>query len=69
VNIEVPKPYTRLRLIASGMEIVVHYPVPLREASIMDDRMVTAVMDILRNNPGIHLVDGASPALRSPIKA
>jgi hypothetical protein len=34
----------------------------------MDDRMVTAVMDILRTNPSIHLAEGASPKLRSTIK-
>ncbi|MGB6305222.1 MAG: mechanosensitive ion channel family protein [Acidobacteriaceae bacterium] len=69
MHIEAPKPYARLRLIPSGLEVVVSYPVPLRQAAAMDDRMVTAVMDILRNNPSIHLVDGASPQLRSTIKA
>ncbi len=68
MHVDVPKPYARLRLIATGLEIVVSYPVPLRQAPSMDDRMVTAVMDILRNNPAIHLVDGGSPELRSPIK-
>jgi small-conductance mechanosensitive channel len=68
VHIEPPKPYARLRLIANGLEVVVHYPVPLRQGSAVDDRMVTAVMDILRNNPSIHLADGASPELRSTIK-
>ena len=68
MHIEAPKPYARLRLIPSGLEVVVSYPVPLRQAAAMDDRMVTAVMDILRNNPSIHLVDGASPELRSTIK-
>jgi small-conductance mechanosensitive channel len=68
VHIDAPKPYARLRLIATGLEIVVRYPVPLRQGSAMDDRMVTAVMDILRNNPSIHLADGASPELRSTIK-
>jgi small-conductance mechanosensitive channel len=68
LHIDVPKPYTRLRLIASGLEVVVSYPVPLRQAAAMDDRMVTTVMELLRNNPSIHLVDGASPELRSTIK-
>ncbi|HTU49194.1 MAG TPA: hypothetical protein VMF56_01295 [Acidobacteriaceae bacterium] len=68
MHIEAPKPYARLRLIATGLEVVVSYPVPLRQAAAMDDRMVTAVMEILRNNPSIHLADGASPELRSTIK-
>ncbi len=68
VHVDVPKPYARLRLISTGLEVVVSYPVPLRQGSDMDDRMVTAAMDILRDNPSIHLVDGASPELRSTIK-
>jgi small-conductance mechanosensitive channel len=68
MHIDAPKPYVRLRLIPTGLEVVVNYPVPLRQAAAMDDRMVTAVMDILRNNPSIHLVDGAAPELRSTIK-
>jgi small-conductance mechanosensitive channel len=68
MHIDVPKPYARLRLISTGLEVVVSYPVPLRQAAATDDRMVTAVMDILRNNPSIRLADGTSPELRSPIK-
>jgi len=68
MHIEVPTPHVRLRLVASGLEVVVRYPVPLRQGSAMDDRMVTTVMDILRKNPSIHLAAGASPELRSTIK-
>ncbi|MES2220596.1 MAG: hypothetical protein V4587_06485 [Acidobacteriota bacterium] len=68
VHVDVPKPYARLRLISTGLEVVVSYPVPLRQGSDMDDRMVTAAMEILRDNPSIHLVDGASPELRSTMK-
>ena len=68
VHIDVPKPDARMRLISTGLEVVVSYPVPLRQGSAMDDRMVVAVMDILHKNPTIHLADGASPQLRSTIK-
>jgi small-conductance mechanosensitive channel/cell division septum initiation protein DivIVA len=68
VHIDVPKPYARMRFISTGLEVVVSYPVPLRQGSAMDDRMVIAVMDILHKNPSIHLADGASPQLRSTIK-
>jgi hypothetical protein len=68
VHIDAPKPYARMRFISTGLEVVVSYPVPLRQGSAMDDRMVIAVMDILHKNPSIHLADGASPQLRSTIK-
>lgn len=68
VPMDVPKPYTRVRLIATGLEVVANYPVPLRQGSALDDRMVMAVMDLLHKNPSIRLVDGAAPELRSTIK-
>lgn len=67
--VEVPKPYTRLRFNGSGMEIIVRYPIPLRRAGELDDRVVLEVEQMLRNNPAIQLLAGASPSLRSPVKA
>lgn len=68
VHIDVPKPYTRMRLVATGLEVVVNYPVPLRQSAEEDDGMIMAVMDLLHKNPTIRLADGAAPELRSPIK-
>ena len=68
VHMDVPKPYTRMRFIATGLEMVVSYPVPLRQGSAGDDRMIMAVMEILQKNPSIRLADGASPELRSTVK-
>lgn len=69
VHMEVPKPYTRVRFIASGIEAVVRYPIPMREAAAQDDRMVIEATEMLRKNPSIRLKDGAMPELRSAIKA
>ncbi|MHB1841477.1 MAG: mechanosensitive ion channel family protein, partial [Acidobacteriaceae bacterium] len=68
MHMDVPKPYTRVRLVSSGLEVVVNYPVPLRQSAAEDDGMIMAVMELLRKNPAIRLADGASPELRSPIK-
>ncbi|MGB8479234.1 MAG: mechanosensitive ion channel family protein [Acidobacteriaceae bacterium] len=68
VHIDVPKPYTRMRLVATGLEVVVNYPVPLRQSAEDDDGMIMAVMDLLHKNPTIRLADGTAPQLRSPIK-
>ena len=68
MRMDVPKPYTRVRLVSSGLEVVVNYPVPLRQSAAEDDGMIMAVMELLRKNPSIRLADGASPELRSPIK-
>ncbi len=68
VHMDTPKPYTRVRLIAAGFEVAVNYPVPLRQGSALDDRVVMAAMEILQKNPSIHLVEGATPELRSTMK-
>ncbi|MHB1935764.1 MAG: mechanosensitive ion channel family protein [Acidobacteriaceae bacterium] len=68
MHMDVPKPYTRVRLVSSGLEVVVNYPVPLRQSAAEDDGMIMAVMELLRKNPSVRLADGASPELRSPIK-
>lgn len=62
---EVPKPVARVRFTGSGLEALVRYPIPLRQAAELDDRMVKEVVEILRKNPAIRLADGASPVLRS----
>lgn len=64
IHSETPKPTTRVRFTSSGLEAVVRYPIPLRQASELDDRMVREVVEILRKNPAIHLMSGASPTLR-----
>lgn len=69
VHMEVPKPYTRVRFIASGLEAIVRYPISMRDAAGEDDCMVIEAREILRKNPAIRLMDGAMPELRSAIKA
>ena len=68
VHMDVPKPYTRVRFSATGLEAVVRYPIPLRQAAQMDDRMVIEMTEILRKNPTIRLAVGGVPELRSAIK-
>ncbi len=65
MHLEVPKPFARVRFTGSGLEVVVRYPVPLRQTAELDDRMVKEVMENLRNNPTIRLAAGAVPSLRS----
>lgn len=67
ISIDTPKPYTRRRFGSSGQEVVVRYPIPLRQATELDDRMVMEVTELLRKNPSIRLVAGAAPILRTPI--
>lgn len=69
IHTEAPKPYTRLRFIPSGLEVIVRYPIPLRQAATLDDRVVIEVRKLLESNPSIRLADGAAPELRSSVRA
>ncbi len=68
VHMEVPKPSARVRFAGAGLEVVVRYPIPLRQAAELDDRMVMEVMEFLRKNPSIRLADGSVPSLGSVVK-
>jgi len=69
VHVDVPKPFTRVRFIANGLEVIARYPIPLRQAGELDDRMVMAVTKLLQENPSIKLAPGAGPELRSGVRA
>ena len=68
IPMKTPQPYTRRRFVASGVEVMVRYPIPLRQAGELDDRMVMEVTKLLRENPSIKLAAGAAPDMRSPVK-
>jgi len=68
VYMDTPKPSTRVRFAGSGLEVVVRYPIPLRQAAELDDRMVMEVREMLRKNPSIQLAAGSAPELRAPVK-
>lgn len=68
VHIDAPRPYTRMRFAGSGLELMVRYPIPLRQAAELDDKMVMQVMELLAKNPTIRLAAGGSLDLRSPVK-
>lgn len=65
IHAEIPKPTARVRFTAAGLEAVVRYPIPLRQAAELDDRIVKEVVEVLRGNPAIRLIAGSSPSLRA----
>ena len=68
VHFDTPKPHSRVRFANGALELMVRYPVPLRSAAALDDRMVGEVNRMLQKEPAIPLVAGGSPELRSPVR-
>jgi small-conductance mechanosensitive channel len=67
IVIELPKPYARKRFASTGPEVVVRYPIPLRQSAELDDRVVMEVTELLRKNPSIQLAPGTAPELTTPV--
>jgi len=59
-----PKLESRLRLTEAGLEMLVRYPVPLEDASGVDDRVTRALLDAIEREPRLKLVGGATATLQ-----
>jgi len=64
VRLSPPKPEGRLRLVDEGLEFVVRYPVEIRRASEIDDRITRALLDTIRNEPKLKLVPSGTPTIQ-----
>ena len=58
------KPKIRLHYIASGIEADIRYPVPLDQASEMDDRLMREVMAALTREPRLKLLSAEMPTAK-----
>ena len=58
IHIAGTEPQTRLRLVETGLEIVILYPVVLSDATGIDDRMTHALLDAIEGEPRLRLVGG-----------
>lgn len=60
-----PKPEGRLRFVDAGLEFVLRYPVELREAAEVDDRVTRALLDAIAREPTLKLVAAGTPTVQS----
>jgi small-conductance mechanosensitive channel len=64
MNVEVPRPHSRLRLTQSGLEVVIRYPVELQDAAEIDDRITRELMKALEQPPKLKLVGTGTPNIQ-----
>ena len=55
-----PRPESRLRLVDSGMEITIRYPVEIRRAAEIDDCITRKVIQQIEEDPKLMLTNGAT---------
>src|ERR1700675_1098249 len=51
VQLKAPSPETRLQFGDSGLELLVRYPVEIRNESVTDEQVTRKVLDVIQNNP------------------
>lgn len=64
LRFETPRPFSRLQLSDTGLEIAVRYPVPLQASALAVDEISRRLIDAINREPGLCLVPRSDPALR-----
>lgn len=68
MQLKVPIPQTKLQFADNGLEFMVRYPVPIRQASDIDDNVTKAVLEVVNNEPELKASVTGSPKIRAPIR-
>jgi small-conductance mechanosensitive channel len=63
-----PAPESRLQLADTGVEFIVRYPVDIRTASEIDDRVARAVVELVSQDPELKTAIVGPPKVRAAIK-
>jgi small-conductance mechanosensitive channel len=64
VRFETPKPQSRIELRASGLAMVIRYPVPLQNAVQTADEIARRLVDAISREPDLELATQGTPSLR-----
>jgi small-conductance mechanosensitive channel len=64
IMFESPRPFSRLQLNDTGIEVVVRYPVPLATSAQAVDEISRRLIDAINREPGLRLVPQSTPSLQ-----
>ncbi|HTG27830.1 MAG TPA: mechanosensitive ion channel protein MscS [Methylomirabilota bacterium] len=68
VQLKTPSPETRLQFGDSGLELLVRYPVEIRNESVTDEQVTRKVLEVIQSNPEVQAAVVGSPKIRAAIK-
>ena len=63
-----PTPHQHLQFADSGVELAVRYPVDLRKASQVDDKITRALLETIKNDKQIQSGIAGTPKIRAAVK-
>jgi small-conductance mechanosensitive channel len=58
-------PQSRLRLTASGLEVVIRYPVEMERAAELDDRITRELLNAMAREPRLKMAGSETPSVRN----
>ncbi len=65
IQVEAPRPETRMQLGDAGLELLVRYPVPIRDAKAVDELVTRKVLDLVGIDPDLKAAVKGTPKIRS----
>jgi small-conductance mechanosensitive channel len=64
VPVRVPQPQSRFRFTDGGFELVIRFPVPLENVSVIDDQITRALVQAIHDEPSLRLEKQGTPAIQ-----
>jgi small-conductance mechanosensitive channel len=68
VQLKTPSPETRLQFGDTGLELLVRYPVEIRNESVTDEQVTRKVLEVIQSDPEMQAAVVGSPKIRAAIK-
>jgi small-conductance mechanosensitive channel len=68
VQLKAPVPEARLQFGDTGLELMVRYPVEIRNESEMDEQVTRKVLEMIQGNPEVQAAVPGSPKIRAAIR-
>ena len=68
IQVEMPRPEARLQFADGGLELIVRYPVEIRNAPDIDEEMTRKVLELIETHRGLKAVVSGLPKIRSAVK-
>jgi small-conductance mechanosensitive channel len=68
VQLKTPSPETRLQFGDTGLELLVRYPVEIRNESVTDEQVTRKVLGVIQSEPEVQAAVVGTPKIRAAIK-
>ncbi len=68
IQIDVPRPEARLQFADAGLELLVRYPVEIRQAPDIDEKMTRKVLELVETDAELKGMVAGNPKIRSAVK-